>query len=43
MESSRTHFKVFGLGLEGQVLSLGFKASSPQKLPCRRLEDSTIP
>ena len=27
------------LGLEGQAL--GFKASSPQKLPCPRLEDST--
>ena len=31
--SSRTHFEVFGHGLE---------ASSPQKLPCPRLEDSTI-
>ena len=31
--SSRTHFKVFGLGLE---------ASSPRKLACPRLEDSTI-
>ena len=31
--ASRTHFKVLGLGLE---------ASSPQKLPCPRLEDSTI-
>ena len=30
-ESSRTHFKVLGL-----------KASSPQKLPCPQLEDSTI-
>ena len=33
VESSRTHFEVFGLGLE---------ASSPRKLPCPRLEDSTI-
>ena len=31
--SSRTHFEVLGLGLE---------ASSSQKLPCLRLEDSTI-
>ena len=31
--SSRTHFKVLGLGLE---------ASSPQKLACVWLEDSTI-
>ena len=31
--ASRTHFEVLGLGLE---------ASSPQKLPCPRLEDSTI-
>ena len=31
--SSRTHFEVLGLGLE---------ASSPRKLPCPRLEDSTI-
>ena len=33
MESLRTHFEVLGLGL---------KASSPQKLPCSRLEDSTV-
>ena len=33
MESSRTHFEVLGLGLE---------ASSPRKLACPRLEDSTI-
>ena len=32
-ESSRTHFEVVGLGLE---------ASCPRKLPCSRLEDSTI-
>ena len=38
VESSRTHFKV--LGLEGQVL--GLEASSPRKLACPRLEDSTI-
>ena len=31
--SSRTHFEVLGLGL---------KASSPRKLPCPRLEDSTV-
>ena len=30
--SSRKHFVVFGLGLEGQVL--GLEASSPRKLPC---------
>ena len=33
MESSRTHFEVLGLGLE---------ASSPRKLACPRVEDSTI-
>ena len=33
MESSRTHFQVLGLGLE---------LSSPRKLPCPRVEDSTI-
>ena len=38
--ASRTHFEV--LGLEGQVLGLGLEASSPRKLPCPRLEDSTI-
>ena len=42
MESSRTHFEVLGLGLEGQVLGLGLEASSPRKLPCPWLEDSTI-
>ena len=31
IESSRAHFKVLGL-----------EASSPRKLPCPRLEDSTI-
>ena len=31
--SSRTHFQVLGLGLE---------ALGPRKLPCPRLEDSTI-
>ena len=40
--SSRTDFKVLGLGLEGQVLGLGLEASSPRKLACPRLEDSTI-
>ena len=40
--SSRTHFEVLGLGLEGQVLGLGLEASSPGKLACPRLEDSTI-
>ena len=42
--ASRTHFEVLGLGIKGQVLvlGLGFEASSPQKLPCPRLEDSTI-
>ena len=38
----RTHFEIFGLGLEGQVLGLGLEASSPRKLACPRLEDSTI-
>ena len=36
--ASRTHFEV--LGLEGQVL--GLEASSPRKLGCPRLEDSSI-
>ena len=42
--ASRTHFEVLGLGLglEGQVLDLGLEASSPRKLACPRLEDSTI-
>ena len=40
--ASRTHFEVLGLGLEGQVLRLGLEASSPRKLLCPRLEDSTI-
>ena len=38
--SSRTRLEV--LGLEGQVLGFGLEASSPQKLPCPQLEDSTI-
>ena len=38
--SSRTHFEV--LGLEGQVLGLGLEVSSPRKLTCPRLKDSTI-
>ena len=38
--SSRTHFE--DLGLEGQVLGVGLEASFPRKLPCLRLEDSTI-
>ena len=41
--SPRGHIlKSFGLGLEGQVLGLGLEASSPRKLSCPRLEDSTI-
>ena len=40
--ASRTDFEVLGLGLEGQVLGLGFEASSPRKLACPRLEDSSI-
>ena len=35
MESSRTHFEVLGLGL-------GLEISSPRKLVCPRLEDSTF-
>ena len=38
--SSRTDFEVLGVGLEGQVL--GLEASSPRKLACPRLEDSSI-
>ena len=38
--SSRRHFEVLFLGLEGQVL--GLEASSPRKLPCPRLGDSTF-
>ena len=30
--SSRAHFEVLGLGLEGQVLGLGLEASCPRKL-----------
>ena len=41
-DSSRTHFEVLGLGLEGQVLGIGLEASSPRKLPCPRLDDSTF-
>ena len=33
---------VLGLEDEGQVLGLGLEVSSPQKLACPRLEDSTI-
>ena len=40
VESSRTHFEV--LGLEGQVLGLDLEVSSPRKLACPRLEDSSI-
>ena len=40
--SLRTHFEVLGLGVEGQVPGLGLDASSPRKLACPRLEDSTI-
>ena len=42
--ASRTDFEVLGLGLEGQVLGLGLglEASSPRKLACPWLEDSTI-
>ena len=40
--SSRTHFEVLGLGLEGQVLGFGLEASSPRKLACPRLGNSTI-
>ena len=35
-------FEVICLGLEGQVHGLGLEASSLQKLPCPRLEDSII-
>ena len=42
VESSRTHFEVLVLGFEGQVLVLGLEASSPRKLACPRLEDSSI-
>ena len=37
--ASRTHFEV--LGLEGQVLGLGLEVSSPPKLPCPQLKNST--
>ena len=42
VESSRTHFEVLRLDFEGQVLGLGLKVASPQKLACPLLEDSTI-
>ena len=41
-ESLRTHFEVLGLDLKDEVLGLGLEASRPRKLPCPRLEDSTI-
>ena len=42
--ASRTHFQILGhgLGLKGQDLGLGLEALVPRKLPCPRLEDSTI-
>ena len=40
--SSRIDFEVLSLGLEGQVLGLGLETSSPRKLACPRLEDSSI-
>ena len=40
--SLRILFEVLGLGLEGQVLGLCLEASSPRKLACPRLEDSTF-
>ena len=40
MESSRIQFEV--LGLEGQDLGLGLEACKSLKMPCSRLEDSTI-
>ena len=40
--ASRTHFKVLGLDLKGQVLGLGLEALSLRKLPGPRFEDSTI-
>ena len=42
LKASRTRFEILGPGLEGQVLGLGLETSSPPKLPCPRLEDSTI-
>ena len=39
----RVHiFKSLALASNPQVLGLGLEPSSPQKLPCPRLEDSTI-
>ena len=40
VKDSRTHFEVLGLGFEGQ--GLGLEASSPRKIFCPRLKDSTI-
>ena len=40
VKPSGAHFELEVLCLEGQVLGLG--APSPQKLPCPRLEYSTI-
>ena len=34
--------KPLALASKPQVLGLGLEASSPRKLPCPRLEDSTI-
>ena len=38
----KTHFEVLDRGLESQVLGLGLEASSPRKLLCPQLEDSSI-
>ena len=40
--SSRTQFEVLGLGLEASSPWPWPEVSSPRKLPCLRLEDSTI-
>ena len=42
MESSRTHFDVLGPRKLTHFEVLGLEASSPQKLPCPRLENSSI-
>ena len=34
--SSRTHFEVLGLGLEGKVIGLGLQAYKSSKMPCLR-------
>ena len=42
MDSSRTHFELVGLGLEGQVLAFRFEALSSRKLPRPRATSALL-